>query len=133
LFKQLFTFIKACCSTVSWLKDKHLSLNKRFLSQIVFFICEVLQICCHILSVKFGLYLFNHIWARLTVTVAIIFCNGLANKRIGKPTPMSQKIYKIVNGTAHIRHQCWKTAVLSRHRYLFNSGVEKNEQHLNMD
>jgi hypothetical protein len=33
---------------------------------------------------------------------------------------------KITNiGTAHIRHQCRKTAVLSCHRYLFNSGVEK--------
>jgi hypothetical protein len=31
----------------------------------------------------------------------------------------------ISNGTAHIRHQCRKTADLSCHRYLFNSGVEK--------
>jgi hypothetical protein len=30
-----------------------------------------------------------------------------------------------VNGTAHIRHQCRKTAVLSGHRYLFYSSVEK--------
>ncbi len=29
------------------------------------------------------------------------------------------------NGTARIRHQCRKTAVLSCHRYLINSGVEK--------
>ena len=32
---------------------------------------------------------------------------------------------KLVNGTARIRHQCRKTAVLSCHRFLINSGVEK--------
>ncbi len=37
------------------------------------------------------------------------------------------------NGTARSRHQCRKTAVLSCHRFLINSGVEKNKQHLNMD
>jgi hypothetical protein len=31
----------------------------------------------------------------------------------------------IGNGTAHIRHWCWKIAVLSCHRCLINSGVEK--------
>jgi hypothetical protein len=31
----------------------------------------------------------------------------------------------IHNGTAHIRQQCNKTAVLSCHRFLINSGVEK--------
>ncbi len=29
------------------------------------------------------------------------------------------------NGTAHIRHQCRKTAVLSCRRFLINAGVEK--------
>jgi hypothetical protein len=29
------------------------------------------------------------------------------------------------NGTARIRHQCWKTDVLSCHRFLINSGAEK--------
>ncbi len=29
------------------------------------------------------------------------------------------------NGIAHIRHQCRKTAVLSCHRFLVNSAVEK--------
>jgi hypothetical protein len=29
------------------------------------------------------------------------------------------------NGTARIRHQCRKTDVLSCHRFLINSGVEK--------
>jgi hypothetical protein len=29
------------------------------------------------------------------------------------------------NGTAHIRNQCTETAVLSCHRFLINSGVEK--------
>jgi hypothetical protein len=29
------------------------------------------------------------------------------------------------NGTPHIRHQCRKTVVLSCHRCLLNSGVEK--------
>ncbi len=40
---------------------------------------------------------------------------------------------QILNRTAHIRHQCRKTIVLSRHRCLINTGVEKNEQHLNKD
>jgi hypothetical protein len=31
----------------------------------------------------------------------------------------------IFNGTAHIRHQCRKTTVLSRHRCLINTDVEK--------
>jgi len=30
-----------------------------------------------------------------------------------------------VNRTAHIRHQCRKTAVLSYQRFLFDSSVEK--------
>jgi hypothetical protein len=30
-----------------------------------------------------------------------------------------------LNGTTHIRHQCRKTAVLSCHRCLINTGVEK--------
>jgi hypothetical protein len=29
------------------------------------------------------------------------------------------------NGTEHIRHQCMKTTVLSFHRCLINTGVEK--------
>jgi hypothetical protein len=37
------------------------------------------------------------------------------------------------NGRACIRHQCRKTAILSCHRFLINSGVESNEEHLNMD
>ncbi len=32
---------------------------------------------------------------------------------------------KTENGTARIRHQCRKTTVLSRHRCLINTGVEK--------
>jgi hypothetical protein len=31
----------------------------------------------------------------------------------------------LINGRAHIRHQCRKKAVLSCHRFLINSGVEK--------
>ncbi len=38
---------------------------------------------------------------------------------------------KKANRTAHIRHQCRKTTVLSCHRCQINTGVEKNE--LNMD
>jgi hypothetical protein len=38
-----------------------------------------------------------------------------------------------VNGSAHIRHQFRKTTVLSCHRCLNNTGVDKNEQHLNID
>ncbi len=37
------------------------------------------------------------------------------------------------NRTAHIRHLCRKTTVLSCHRCLINTGVETNEQHLNID
>jgi hypothetical protein len=33
--------------------------------------------------------------------------------------------YNLHNGTAHNRHQCRKTAVLSCHRFLINSGIEK--------
>ncbi len=32
-----------------------------------------------------------------------------------------------------IRHQCRKTTVLSCYRCLVNTGVEKNQLHLNMD
>jgi hypothetical protein len=39
----------------------------------------------------------------------------------------------LTNRTAHIRHLSMKTTVLSCHRYLNNTGVEKNEQHLNID
>jgi hypothetical protein len=38
-----------------------------------------------------------------------------------------------INRTAHIRHLCWKITVLSCHRSLMKAGVEKNEQHLNID
>jgi hypothetical protein len=33
----------------------------------------------------------------------------------------------------HIRNQCRKTTVLSSHRCLINTGIEKNELHLNID
>ncbi len=36
-------------------------------------------------------------------------------------------------GRARIRHQCRKTTVLTCHRFLINTGVEKNEQHLNIE
>jgi hypothetical protein len=39
----------------------------------------------------------------------------------------------LYNGIACNKHQCRKTAVLSCRRFLINSGVEKKEQHLNMD
>jgi hypothetical protein len=32
---------------------------------------------------------------------------------------------EIGNGRAYIRNQCWKTAVLSCHRFIINSGVKK--------
>jgi hypothetical protein len=38
-----------------------------------------------------------------------------------------------LNGTAHIRHQCKKTAVLSYHSFLINSGAEKMNNHSNVD
>ncbi len=40
---------------------------------------------------------------------------------------LTNDIVQIVihNGTAHIRQQCKKTAVLSCHRFLISSGVEK--------
>ena len=31
----------------------------------------------------------------------------------------------LLNSTAHVGHQCWKTTILSCHRCLFNTGVEK--------
>jgi len=37
------------------------------------------------------------------------------------------------NRTTHIRHQWRITTVLSCHRCLINTGMEKNEQHLNID
>ncbi len=37
------------------------------------------------------------------------------------------------NRTAHIRHQCKKTTVLSCHRCLINTGVGKMNKHLNID
>jgi len=37
------------------------------------------------------------------------------------------------NGRVHNRHRCRKTTVLGCHRCLINTGVEKNEQHLNID
>jgi hypothetical protein len=37
------------------------------------------------------------------------------------------------NTITHIRHQCRKTTGLSCHRYLINTGVEKNELQLNID
>ncbi len=43
------------------------------------------------------------------------------------------KTFFFCNRTTLIRHQCKKTTGLSCHRYLINTGVEKNEQHLNID
>jgi hypothetical protein len=37
------------------------------------------------------------------------------------------------NREVHIRHQCRKTTVLSCHRCIINTGVEKNEQHLKLN
>ena len=38
----------------------------------------------------------------------------------------------MANRTAHIRHPYRKTIVLSCHRCLINTGVEKNEQNLSI-
>ncbi len=43
------------------------------------------------------------------------------------------KTFYNCNRTTHIRHQCRKTTVLTCHGCLFNTGVEKNELHLNID
>ncbi len=37
------------------------------------------------------------------------------------------------NRRTHIRHQCRKTTLITCQRCLINTGVEKNEQHLNID
>jgi hypothetical protein len=47
-------------------------------------------------------------------------------KKKSKTAKAKAGYYKIeLNGTAHIRHQCWKTTVLSCHRCLIKMGVEK--------
>ncbi len=51
----------------------------------------------------------------------------LSKKRRRAPTKSSSNI------TAHIRHLCRKTMVLSCHRCLIDTGVEKNEQYLNVE
>jgi len=45
--------------------------------------------------------------------------------------PLLGKILTNPNCTTCIRHQCRKTIVLSCHRCLNDTGIEKNEQHLN--
>ncbi len=40
---------------------------------------------------------------------------------------------RLCNRTACIRDQCRKTTVFNCHRCLINTGVEKNEHHLNID
>ncbi len=46
-----------------------------------------------------------------------------------------KKVFMLVQAdrTTRIRHQCMKTTVSSCHRFLINTGVEKNEQHLNIE
>ncbi len=41
------------------------------------------------------------------------------------PESLRHYRYKTYYGTTRIRHQCRKTAALSCHRFLVNSGVEK--------
>jgi hypothetical protein len=41
--------------------------------------------------------------------------------------------YLIINRRAHIRNQCRKATVLSFHRCLINTGIEKTEQLSNID
>ncbi len=45
----------------------------------------------------------------------------------------SPALTKEANRTVWIRQQCRKTTVLSCHRCLINTGVKKNELHLNID
>ncbi len=47
--------------------------------------------------------------------------------------PLALALAGVINRTAHIRHQCRKTTVLNCHRFLINTGVEKNEQLINID
>ncbi len=45
---------------------------------------------------------------------------------LSKPTKkIREKMDVELNGTVRIRHQCKKTTVLSCHRCLINTGVEK--------
>ncbi len=49
----------------------------------------------------------------------------------GKAGPCNISIF--ANRRAYIRHLCIKTSVLSCHRCLNDTGVEKNEHHLSVD
>jgi hypothetical protein len=56
-------------------------------------------------------------------------CNNIFSRNVGETEQhlfTSLKGNAQYNGTAHTRHQCRKTAVLSCHRFLINSGVEQH-------
>jgi hypothetical protein len=63
----------------------------------------------------------SHFWEKLN------FKSGCADIGINLTEKKSffSSLDKNFNGTARIRHQCRKAAVLSYHRFLINSGVEK--------
>jgi hypothetical protein len=54
-------------------------------------------------------------------------------KIVKKSEKKFTNIVSLFNRTAHIRHLCMKTVVLSCHRCLINTGIEKNEHHSNID
>jgi hypothetical protein len=49
------------------------------------------------------------------------------------PPPHPAPASKQGNRTAHIRHQCSETTVLTCQRCVINTGIEKNEQCLDID
>ncbi len=52
--------------------------------------------------------------------------NDMQYNEMQQHTQHEQQCYNVCrNGTVHIRHQCRKTTVLSCHRCLINTGVEK--------
>jgi len=63
--------------------------------------------------------------SKMTRSITTLSIMTLSIMAVISGTILNQKHFYKFNGTAGIRHQCRKTAVLSCHRFLINSGVEE--------
>ncbi len=71
---------------------------------------------------------FNHLIMPMTER-----SHRMSDEKCCVPETFTVEWVCLLNRTAHIRHQCRKTTVLSCHGCLINTGVEKNDQYSIID
>jgi len=87
---------------------------------------ELSKVNLHVFNEHLGSYLLSHKW--ITQSYKHLKCHKVwpnFERTLSKPIKLCNHVYLTCNRTELVRHHCRKTTVLSCHRCLINTGVEK--------